>query len=159
MKEKEKVDKNNSPIQLDEIYVQRCDHQDSYCDRNMKSAHANMKCKSEKYSCWHLLNNFFFFYFDGIAFFGFADFKLRRLRGSPPSFFDRLFSPKFMLIKFGCLIVLIMILVSQISDYGKLKSQTTKLSERSDFEFNIQDEFPLMRIAYYYIHELIPHIR
>ena len=64
-----------------------------------------------------------------------------------------------MLIKFGSLIVLIMILVSQISDYGKLKSQTTKLSERSDFEFNIQDQFPLMGVAYFYIHDLIPLIK
>ena len=47
-----------------------------------------------KYSFKDLLKKAIWFYYDGIAFFGFADHKLARARGQPASVFDKFLHPK-----------------------------------------------------------------
>jgi len=57
---------------------------------------------------------FVFFYFDGIAFFGFADFKLPRMLNKEPTFLDKFKSFKGITIHLSFAILLTFILVSQV---------------------------------------------
>lgn len=69
-------------------------------------------------SYWTLIKKYMFFYWDGIGFFGYADYKLPRLHGRSPSYLDKLKSVKEILILSISSIVLITILVSQLSSLG-----------------------------------------
>lgn len=61
------------------------------------------------------------FYWDGIAFFGFADFKLPRIMGKKPGFFDKFTSVKNLIIYTMMIGVLAYILISNIAKLGLLK--------------------------------------
>jgi|OM-RGC.v1.030109051 hypothetical protein len=68
---------------------------------------------------FQLLEQYLFWYYDGIAFFGFATYKLPRVLGKKPRYHDKIFSIKNCVVYGVWLYVLYQILSSQISKLGK----------------------------------------
>ena len=52
------------------------------------------KFEREKFTCKQVFKKFLFYYWDGISFFGFADYKIKRMRGIPAGWFDKFTHPK-----------------------------------------------------------------
>ena len=60
--------------------------------------------------------------FDGLAFFGFDEVKLNRLKGIPPKWTDRFFTKEWLLRNLILFSIFVFIMNQTVSEFGSLKS-------------------------------------
>ena len=69
-----------------------------------------------------LINEYLFFLWDGLGFFGFDDNKLERLYGKKPRWFDPFFNKRWMLSQLTMLAIIAYILYESFITVGDIKS-------------------------------------
>jgi hypothetical protein len=69
---------------------------------------------------------YMFFFYDGVSFFGFADYKLGRIRGKSPSWCDKCHSKAMIPLVF-VIFIQVYVFVSEFWLIGKLRNQTVDL--------------------------------
>ena len=74
--------------------------------------------KPKKFSCKEALGHYMFFLWDGLAFFGFDDTKLARIKTGKAKFTDKLTSKKYVTILGATLLVAIWLIVVEVSRFG-----------------------------------------
>ena len=72
---------------------------------------------------------------DGIGFFGFTDYKLDRLEGKPPTYYDRFKNPYFMFKTTGACIAFGWVLGTQIQHLHTVSSQTISYENENSYEY------------------------
>ena len=58
--------------------------------------------------------NFCFLIYDGISFFGFAGYKLKRLKGQEPKWYDRFFDRQWLSVNLVMLYIVLHVVVQQL---------------------------------------------
>lgn len=78
-------------------------------------------------------------WYDGVAFFGFADHKLPRVMGKKPGYFDKYTSVKRILMYVIGISIIAYVLTSQLEKYFHLhlKNMETRLTVDYKYEYNI----------------------
>ena len=80
------------------------------------------KFEKDKFTAKQIIKKFLFYYWDGISFFGFGDYKLRRMRGVAPGWFDKFTHPKNLIMYLVNTSIMCWILYTQIGKLGTQKS-------------------------------------
>jgi hypothetical protein len=96
-----------------------------------------------------MIKKYLFFYWDGVAFFALNEAKLSRLRGKPPSYWDKCSSVR-KLIELAIYAVIIgFVIWSQLEKVVNktLKSQTVELNPASNFTFDALPNTPFIAIV------------
>ena len=96
---------------------------------------------------------------DGLGFFGTDHTKLGRLKGEKVDFLTPYKSIRSVIVISLMLSVGIYILVTEISKLGTQKSQTVSFIENVSYNYNFTEAIPLHSAIWFYVDELIPHIR
>lgn len=82
----------------------------------------NEKPNNFKISYWELFKNNVFFFYDGVAFFGFADYKLKRLKGNKPTYCDK-FSTKHNIVMYLMAVSIVgWVMYNNLNKIGTIKT-------------------------------------
>ena len=93
---------------------------------------------------------------DGLGFFGFDDTKLPRLKGKKITFctpFKSWKNTPFLIIG---LTVMAFIIVMEVDNLGKQKSQTIDLRQEEAYEYDIEKAMPLIGATWFFVKEVFP---
>ena len=97
-----------------------------------------------KTSCTKLLNEYLFFLWDGMGFFGFDDNKLDRLEGKKPRWYDPFFNKRWMFSNLILLAIIGYIIYENFLKLGDTKSQTLSKEENPDYTFDVEKQMTVI---------------
>jgi hypothetical protein len=89
-----------------------------------------------------------FMIWDGLSFFGFAEWKLERVKGAPQRWHDR-FTSKYWMVTYILGLALVMyVLIGQILNFGEIKMQRASVITRGEYKFNVTEQMTLLGVNY-----------
>ena len=96
---------------------------------------------------------------DGLGFFGFSDTKLDRLKGKKVNWCTPILSWKTTPLLIIGIIAGLYIIITEVNNLGKQKSQTIDLKQDEAYSYEIVNAMPLIGTTWYFLNEVIPKAR
>lgn len=121
--------------------------------------HEHNEGGKEEYTPKQLFRQILLFIWDGLAFFGFDDTKLARLKGKPVDFCSKLTSIRWIILNLFISVVLIIVIVFEGGTYGDQKSKEVSLIMSDEYHYDVQDSLPLRMVTWLWVADLFPRVR
>jgi hypothetical protein len=96
-----------------------------------------------------------FFFYDGISFFGFSDYKLARIRGKSPGWCDKCQSIRLIVVYLLFIAIILYVLINEGTKIGTEKKMEIDLESDNEYKYNITEgHFPLIGVMFLQLDEV-----